>query len=63
MIAGPELWPGAGRGDYVVAAGRPYRRMAVYLHETGYANGIEFKEKGDIRAFQGALEWVREGRA
>ena len=47
----------------MVAAGRPYRRMAVYLHETGYANGIEFKEKGDIRAFQGALEWVREGRA
>jgi len=37
--------------------------MAVYLHENGYANGIEFKEDGDLRAFQGALEWVLSGKA
>ena len=47
----------------MVAAGRPYRRMAVYLHETGYPNSIEFKEERDFRAFQGTLEWAREGKA
>jgi hypothetical protein len=58
-----RLWHRAQLGGYVVASGRPYRRMAVYLHENGYANGIEFKEERDLRAFQSALEWVREGNA
>lgn len=58
-----KLWHRAQLGGYVVAAGKPYRRMGVYLHENGYPNGIEFKEERDIRAFQGALEWVRAGKA
>jgi len=58
-----RLWHRAQLGGYVVAAGRLFRRMAVYLHHTGYANGIEFKEEGDIRAFREALAWVREGKA
>jgi hypothetical protein len=58
-----RLWHRAQLGGYVVAAGRLFRRMAVYLHPTGYANGIEFKEEGDLRAFRGALAWVREGKA
>jgi len=58
-----KLWHRAQLGGYVVAAGKPYRRMAVYLREYGYANAIEFKEENDIIAFRGALEWVKEGKA
>ena len=58
-----RLWHRAQLGGYVVAAGRALRRMAVYLHPTGYANGIEFKEERDLRAFKSALDWVREGNA
>lgn len=58
-----RLWHRAQLGGYVVAAGRLFRRMAVYLHPSGYAHGIEFQEEGDLRAFRGALAWVREGKA
>ena len=58
-----RLWHRAQLGGYVVAAGRLFRRMAVYLHPTGDAHGVEFKEERDICAFQGALEWVRAGKA
>jgi hypothetical protein len=56
-------WHRAQLGGYVVVAGKPYRRMAVYLDQRGWPNAVEFKEERDIRAFQGALEWVRAGKA
>jgi hypothetical protein len=58
-----RLWHRGQLAGYVVAAGRILRRMAVYLQPSGYAHGIEFTEEGDLRAFRGALAWVREGKA